>query len=391
MHDVHKECGLVDIPFMTERLSASIGGHILNLRNLDLADKTPRKAMYDSGELENHRLHVCILAPSGFGKSTEIRLALAQRTGILNATEYFKTSVRTTFSKESWMGTQTIDKDGNPKGHAGVFEKCKRDIIGADEFMRFIGMMQEHAVNEYSNEEAYLLTCLQHDQATKDLSSGSIPINNIGTTMWVGSRIASIDMRHGLARRMLFQIFIPTPSICKVYREKQRSASKKKPISPQAKQDMSIAIARVVDDLNDVDSIDYTNFYAWAEKNHPEMPHFDVTLLKRIAVGYTVSRNTLPDIVMDEGMEALLQDEINSRQMIRGRPEFEIITRTLEEVGEWSSAKLKNYLMNWYQFTEDYTYHLLRQCGSRRLIQSKKDANGKLRYSLPRKHKRLVK
>jgi len=347
-------------------------------------DWPPRKAYYDSGELENFRLHIVMMAPSGFGKSTSYRMLLHPTRGMLSKVSIFGTTLRSTFTPESWIGTATKDgKDVVTK--QGIFNRHKRDIVGADEFMRFVGMMDTQKVDSFSNEEVYLLTALDTDTATKDMSCATIEESGIGTTLWAGSRIASIDMKHGLARRVLFQIFIPTPDTCQMFRDSMLAQGRKKKISDSSKEAMNKAVVMAKNDLNSFDDLDYTQFYEYLKK-YRNIPHFEINLLKRIAIGYSVARNTIPDIIMDESLLGLMHDEMNSRRVIRGNPEIEIVKRIIEESGSVGikGDNLREFLSQWYQFTEQKIRNLLTTMGTYGIVEVRKDMSGKT-YTIAKK------
>jgi ribosomal protein L4 len=96
-------------------------------------------------------------------------------------------------------------------------------------------------------------------------------------------------------------------------------------------------------------------------KHHSHLPHFEETLIKRIAVGYSIARNTLPTLEMDEAMMHLIEDEIKNRNIIRGNPEHEILKQILIETeGDGiDTLELKSFLKNWYQFPEDHVKSLI--------------------------------
>ena len=387
INDEHKDKGLVDIPFLKDRMAASLGGHTMNLYNLDMysEEKTRKDAFYNYGELENFRLHMVMMAPSGFGKTLNFKFILHPSRGLLRETSYYPTTVRGTFSPESWAGTAVTDKNtGESKVKNGVFSRFKRGIVGADEFMRFVGMMNTVRVQEYSNEEVHLLTGLDSDTLTKDLSTAPIEIDGIGTTLWSGSRITSIDMRHGLARRVLFQIFIPTPEICAKFGEAIWGTDSAKPIRESAALDLNKATIEAIDDIRlmNAKQFDYSELKDYLQPYKKKLPHFDVALLKRIAVGYSVARNTLPDIVMDEPMIALIEDERRSREIIRNYPEVEIIRRVVSEAGEIKIKDLEEFLSSWYQFTHDYIRQIVQHAARLKVIE--KDTKNKS-YSLCKK------
>ena len=188
-------------------------------------------------------------------------------------------------------------------------------------------------------------------------------------------------MRHGLARRVLFQIFIPTPEICAQFGNAIWGKDCMKPIGQPAALNMNKAIVDAVDDIGNMNGkqFNYDGLQQYLLPYKKKLPHFDIALLKRIAVGFSIARNTLPDIVMDEPMIALIEDERKNREIIRNYPEVEIIRRIVSETGEISSVELEEFLSNWYQFTKEYIRSIVQHAVRLNVIEK----NNKI-YSLKR-------
>ena len=190
----YKQKGLVNIPCLLERLMASLGGHLMNLSNID------NNRFYHANMLENFRTHVVFMAPSGFGKSLAFRMFLDEDIGLLNGS--VTTSLEHSFSPESWMGTIDKDVQGNLTLIGGLFHEHKRSIVGCDEFQRLAFIMDEK--EGQSHEEAYLMTALDYNHVRKRLAYGAITENNVGLTLWAGMRPHQLNLAAGTARRFSF-------------------------------------------------------------------------------------------------------------------------------------------------------------------------------------------
>lgn len=351
-----KDKNMVDIPWLNERLCSSVGAHLMNIHNIDLHQTGGDGCFYNCGALENFRLHTVLMCPAGFGKTTRTGFYLDPKYGLLRNSGYFNTTMRGTFSPESWAGTKRTnktDEDGNPIMNRGIFDRFKRGIVGADEFMRFVGMMDTAKVDDFSNEEVYLLKGLDSDTITKDLAVGEINIQNISTTLWVGSRIASIDMKQGLARRVLFHVFTPTPNITREFKRLSRVKNVQKDIGEEVTHEVAEVVESTVDNLNKVHDLDYSELHKFMDTEAP-VPHFEEMLLRRIAVGFSIARNTIPEIVMDDEMKGLIKNEIYNRQVIRENPEYEIIRNILREQGVYPVKRMHKFLSMNYQFTYEH-------------------------------------
>ena len=361
----HDNKGFVKIPYLNERLSASIGSHIANVRNMDLAEVNPQLALFEGGECENLRTHCVLMFSSGFGKSSEMRHLLAARSGLLSKSKFFNTTIRSTFTPESWVGTALKDKEGQPQIKQGLFDRYKRGIVGADEFMRFTRMMDTSAVHEATNEEVYLLTALQHSSLTKEMSYATVESGDIGTTLWVGCRPTRVDMRHGLARRVSFHIFTPTPKICTNYKEMNWLKNKGGSTLDAVKEDMAETILDVTETMTDMNLVDYEPLKEYFKRKFPNTgrypldPHFETSIYKRLALGFSVATGTFPKIVMDDRLCDLIDNEIKSRHVIRNDPEIEIVRKIVEEEPGITGKELTEFMSIWCQFTDIHCRKLI--------------------------------
>lgn len=336
---------MVKVPNAIERLCASIGCHIFNLSNLT------NKRFYSGGDLDNFRLSVVFMAPSGYSKSKHFNFFLHPQTGILSRIG-FSTAVKGTFSTESWLGT--ITKDGEPT--EGVLSQYKNGIIGADEFMRLGNLMQNVGVN---NDEVYLMKALDTDIVDKTLCNGVLEVKDIGITLWGGLRPCMLGLKSGLARRFSFQIFLPTIRDSSEFRAAIRSSKMQTMISNGAKEDVKLAAEQAIKDAIAMDSIDYSRLYSWLD-SQVYLPHFEESLFKRLALGWAVANGTLPEILVDDKLISLMEDEIKARDIIRFNPEYEAVTRTIKDVGRIHKHTLAGFMEKHYQLTKTQVGGILR-------------------------------
>lgn len=325
--------GLVRIPHAVERLCTSLGCHLFNLNNL------ANKNFYHGGNLENFRLCVVFMVPSGYGKSQHFRFFLHPQAGIL-AESTIPISIRSTFSTESWMGT--INGQNATRGVLGTY---KFGIVGADDFMRLASLMSGTGVN---NDEVYLMTALDSETVTKDLSMGSIEETDIGFTLWAGIRPTVLGLRQGLARRFSFQVFFPTVKDSSAFRQASRGGKMATKVSSLAKDKVRREIESLRKDLGIVQSLDHSEIEKWIDKQG-YIPHFEESLFKRIALGWAVINGTIPDIILDDKLRGLLEDELWARDVIRSNPDHEAIKRILQANGEMERTLLITFMKRNYQ------------------------------------------
>lgn len=343
------------IPNITERLSASIGSHILNLVNLD------KHYFYNAGMLANFRNHVVFIAPSGWGKSIYFRSILPPDTGFLSEAQMLiSSSVRQTFSIESWMGTKVKGPDGEIEDTEGVFGRYKRGIIGADDYQRIKVMFNGEGV---SHDEIYLMTALDTSKATKDLAYGGIEINGIGMTLWVGIRPTTLTLTSGLARRFTFQRFFPCRQEAEIFREIARKQMRTNISEELEKHHKEVAKTlqytyMKIDEAGAVE-IDYSEVNEFLDEM--DVPHFEEQIYRRLAVGMAVAEGNYPQVKLTEHTKSLITDELRARDAIRSSMWCDVIRRILiaEEDYKMKLTEMKQFLMRYYQLTEDEVRHVL--------------------------------
>lgn len=335
-------CGIVPIPYLNERLCTSIGCHLMNMSNLK------NKRFYYGGALENFRKHLIVMIQSGYGKSGSLNFYLNPDYGLLaGVQEIIPTDIRSTFSPESWLGTiaQSTDDKGNTiLKSKGIFNRFKLGILGADEFMR-LKLLSENEVS--TNEEVYLLSGLESDKATKDLALGEITEQDIGTTIWGGMRYATMRTTSGLLRRFTAHLFYPTPTIAHQFKLANRNASARSGISVACMDSMKAIMEETLDELKDINTIDYTQINKFLDTQN--IPHFNETIYRRMAVGYSVATGTFPNIKLDNALTSLIENEQWAREVIRNDPEKEAIYQVVKnEKRPLTLDELKTFFIRYY-------------------------------------------
>ena len=354
--------GLVEIPFLTERLCTSVACHYANLANLD------ETKFYNAGVPEDLRLQVTLMAASGWGKTVFYDLFLDKDIGFLNKTK-IPTSVQSTFSRESWMGTITSTNGGEVEKSEGLFEKYKRGIIGADEFSILKTLME--CDNEDRNDLTYLLTALSKRKAVKNLAYGSIPIDGIGTTLWAGLRIVSIMMRSGLARRFSFHLFFPTPALAKKFSEANvyHNQSPSEDFQQMYSEFLTDAYEKVKS-VSHIDTSAIKDTYGFVDEEEFKVgskrmtPHFEESILRRISIGYALAegQSSFPRIKLSEGLKALCENERKNRFIIRHNPEAESVYEVIKSCGEEGIDRGYMYsFMSYYYQLNKYRIKVLLQ------------------------------
>lgn len=338
--------GIISPSCVIERFSSSIGCHIFNLINIE------NKKFYHGGQPDNFRQHIVMMSPSGYGRTFLFKLFLDPSYGLLKEVDSITTSVRSTFSAESWAGTIIGGDDGLLRTTKGVFSRYKDGIIGCDEFMRLGDMMNNMGVK---HDEVYLMTGLDQSVITKDLSTGSIEEGDIGTTLWAGMRLSSIGLRSGFCRRFSFQLFFPTLEDSIKYKYANRDKRIKSCMSPTCYDKIRDTINTLIRNINKIEDIDYSMIDKWINGSKV-IPHFEEVIYRRLALGYNIvtgnNRSTTIKLSIDDGLQNLFINEINARQIIRRDIESEVIVHILKANGGCVSLEeLSTFLTTHYQYS----------------------------------------
>jgi len=227
--------------------------------------------------------------------------------------------------------------------------------------MRLGNMMNGTGVN---NDEVTLMKALDTDNMSKDLSYGAIKADAIGFTLWAGMRPCLLGLKSGLARRFSFQIFCPTIEDSAKFRQASRTGKMNTRISLETKDKLAGELRKTAEIIDSVESLDYSALYDWIDKN-TFSPHFEESLYKRMALGWSVINDYLPEIKIDDTLHKLLLDEITSRSVIRDSPEFEAVRRILRSAGRVKHSTLKRFLETNYQLHKIQVDALIRAMESK--------------------------
>jgi len=349
-----EEKGMINIPFLVERLVLSIGNHLLNLYNLD------EKKFYDAGRLENFRTHPVFVAPSGFGKSILFNSFLDKNYGLLKGTGIM-TDVRDTFSPESWMGT--AKSSGSEIDIVrGVLHKFRRGILGIDDFvdLRFIMAGDK---SEGRHDVNYLLKALDDNRVTKDLCYANIEVENVGITIWSGIRPTTLDPKAstetGFLRRLMFHIYYPTPRMINDYKKAVRDKRRKKPFREETRDKIIKEVNKIREVIPEIDEFDLKEVEEWINGNRL-IPHFEEIVYKRIAIGYSLVSNPDYEIKLTDDLVDLFNNELKNRLIMKRDLETEMICQVVEDCeGELSREELIDFFNVYYQLRRPRIEQLL--------------------------------
>lgn len=346
-----EDIGLISVPNVVERFCASVGAHLVNQVNLQ------ERKWYSAGALENFRIHIVFMAPSGFSKTTFMSLFLSPTYGFFSrAQDILKTTVSTSFTGESWVGAVERDqKTGDYTATDGLLVRYRTGMVAADEFARLKDMIESRGEER---DVSYLLSALGGDCVEKQHSGKPITIRDIGTTFWCGLRPTRVYIGDsGLARRFSFQTYYPTLKEAGQFKEASRRANA--PISNNCKIDVANKIEELKRGLKEVNKFDLTDVYRFIDADST-IPHFEAQIYQRLALGFGVASDRFPHITMFKEMGDLINDEKENRRQIRANPKIEMVFHIIRENGgRINSETLKGFLHHSYHMGMSEVNNLL--------------------------------
>lgn len=350
--------GLYIVPNIIERFASSLGGHVLNLANVD-------HRLYSSyGLPTNFRSHIVYIAPSGWTKSTYFRILLKDRDGIVwNNDKVFPTDLHSSFSPASWFGTIKEAKDNEVEQRDGIFHRYKRGIVGADDYQALTLLFDGQGIGE---DERALMTALDTDEAVKNLSLGQIRIRNVGVTMWFGIRPSRVNLTSGLARRFQFPRFYPTRVEAEIFRRMAREQMEMNMEVEGLETEKLPMLDTFLETYNHIVNqgivdIDYQTVNEWLANYR--LPHFEENVYRNMAIGYSVASGTYPKVEIEGELEQMLKDEIVSRESLRTDP-YRLMFYNIIRAEDDESIKYKDLMYHmtmFLQFDEESAKQLIRK------------------------------
>ena len=360
------DTGLMVVENVMERMATSVGGHLMNLANLD------RRFFVKNRLPNNFRCHLVYVAPSGYTKSTYFQYMLRESYGLLfNKDIVFPVDVHSSFSVASWLGTMKENKEtGEWTATSGIMEKYKRGLIGADDYQTLKLMFDGEGIGE---DERALMTALDTDEAVKNLATGQIRIKNVGVTCWFGMRPTRINLRSGLARRFMFSTYFPNRKESELLRKMSRGEIKPsldledEGTDPPMLDCMTRAYNNVVE--TGAVEIDLSNLNAYLDQW--DIPHFEEKLYRTMAIGWSVANGTYPEVKLGDTGKRMIEDELACREMLRTDPFRMMFYRILkgEKSKTMSLKNLHHFMTSNLQFEEDEALYLIgKEKGKKRLM-----------------------
>jgi hypothetical protein len=222
----------------------------------------------------------------------------------------------------------TLDRNQTHIEHGEAYMNGM-SIIGVDEFHAIIERMRASHSNTLEDQ---LLLSLDHGHVSKSLAAGTLEYTTYAT-LHGGIQPTRISMSSGMARRMCFINFIPT----KTNYDNLRQAWFESWGAHAHYNRMQIIRASVnqkIQDLKLVERIDLGMDELKDFVINMGVPHFEIELLFRIALGWTIMTTNISDgidIKLTDDIKNMMLKQIKWRDEVKFGSELALIQQLLKE------------------------------------------------------------
>ena len=315
--------------------NCSIGAHLLNIHN-------KKQHVYFVGRrIEDLRNHIMFVAPPGGEKTFWQEQYLRGAQALLKNTEVDHV-MKGAMTEAGFVGTKRFE-GGKTLEKPGICRRHIEAIIGVEEFSAITNMLsQEHS----KALDPAMLGALDSGWVYKDLAAGPIAYETF-ITLWVGTQPARFDLRGGMARRVMFIYFIPTPADLKQIKLARRKAKNKR-FNPVQTDRIRMELKRLKKAVGGIQKVTFDSaVYRFYDKH--KFVHWEEQLYDHMLMGYMVMRGKFDHelyVSIDETSKELLIKEAHYRDTIRRGSEYaEVILILRENDGAIGEFRLMDELL----------------------------------------------
>ena len=287
------------------------------------------------------RIHIITVAPIGTGKSLYLEQFLFMENSILYGT-WIKPVFLGSMTEPGWVGTMTLDRNTTHTEHGQAYQNAM-SIIGADEFHAIAERMKATHSNTLEDQ---LLMSLDHGRVSKSLAAGTMSYNTYAT-LHGGIQPTRISMSSGLARRMCFINHLPTKEQYNQYRQAYFEG-----YGAQASygrlQTIRESFNAKITTLKSVTSIDLGMEELQEYVINKSIPHFEIDLLFRLALGWTIMSTDIEgriEITLTDKIKDIMAQQVKWRDEVKFGSQVSHIVQFLRENG---GKMNKNTLINYF-------------------------------------------
>lgn len=254
--------------------------HHFNLvnRRIDTITKRSSAVFWIAGEVPDLRLHNLMIAPSGYMKTTYMKIMID-----LLAAAGTPMILKANMSEAGFIGS-IKEVNGNPVKTVGLAEKHADDMVLINEFSAITNAMK---ANYNVNLSTQLLEALDHGTVSKDLGPGGFTYNT-RLTLWAGVQPSHYELSSGLGRRICPLIFLPTRAddIALAKLKKQRSNIRK---DYDKSDEMSNSVKEWISSLDTIEEIEFADD-VYEMHEDMELFQFECDYFDRLILGYHLAK-----------------------------------------------------------------------------------------------------
>jgi hypothetical protein len=304
------------------------------------------------------RMHIITVAPIGTGKTLYMEQFLFIPNSLLLGT-FIQPVFKGSMTEPGWIGTLQLDR-GRQHIEYGVAYKHSMSIIGIDEFHAIAERMKSSHSNTLEDQ---LLMSLDHGHVAKDLAAGGLEYTTFAT-LHGGIQPTRISMSSGMARRLCFINHIPTSDDYKAYTKKYFQAWGAQ-ASYGRLQTIRNSVDRKINQLKFVTEIDLgmEELKDWVENTG--IPHFEIDLLFRLALGWTIMSTDISEgifIKQTDIVKDLMVKQIKWRDEVKFGSELSQIDQLLKDNGgSMNRTMLIRHLVKMQSVQPNHVKDLLQQ------------------------------
>lgn len=327
-----EKCRLVHGRRWSRYFLCSIGAHIANYMNKG-GFRAPFYTMF--GGVPDIRLHLFLVAPPGYGKTTFLRWFLEERFGLLyraiDCMQEGKITEKGLIGGYDDRGTKIV----------GEAEQHRVGIMGFDEFAH----ISSAAGQDHSSDLLNTMLDLLDSGRCRYRMGSHAPIEFITHfTLWAGTQSERFDLEAGLARRLVFMDMTPDKETVRLYVEAQRSGLGVAP-DIEGIDEIRKDILFLSNNFHAQRIIYSDEYLAFRDKIND---HLEMSLLDKFAIGYNTVRRYKYEpelyISMDQDLKEIFIEAINMRMHCLNGVGMGLVLKLLKD-GPLSMTQLKNALV----------------------------------------------
>ena len=302
--------------------------------------------------VKDSRLHIIYVAPPGASKTLFINQLFKGNLAMFTGTPFHPVT-QNSMTGPGWVGTIT-NRNGDYIATPGEAAEHAMSIHAIEEFHGIMGMLEAGHSLSFKD---HMLTSLDSGSVTKSVAGGTLRYETdatlIGGTQPTTDRI---NLSAGIGRRLAMMFFVPTPEERMqlvdatidgndIYPDNGRVITARQSITDKIYQ------------LRDVESIWWDKEVLRGFAHEYFIPHFEIEILTRIAIGWTVMTKSceVDEIrvdMKDPVIRDLLVKQVNWREKVKFGTCVAMFRETMERNdGRMSLQELTNEMVRYNSLT----------------------------------------